>query len=149
MENANRGPSNWSVGVSIANPPCLLYPVTLKSEKLERRSRLLTARYIHRRPASLATPSRVVPCEHPSRLLLRNVETEESGSGTYYNNEACPESLDAHEVKGECEYIVDFTTCDTAVEADGIASPASRAVPSTFTALLAIATFVGAMMISR
>lgn len=70
-----------------------------------------------------------------SRLLLRNVFTEESESGTYYTDEVCTDALVARELQGECELILDFETCDLTADE----SPASRAAPMALGALVTAA----------
>eukprot|EP00752_Nemacystus_decipiens_P009351 g8357.t1 len=69
------------------------------------------------------------------RLLLRNVFTEDSDSGTYYPDVGtCTDPDAVVELQGECETIIDFdTVCDGSLTADGTAdddSPASSVVPT-------------------
>lgn len=67
------------------------------------------------------------------RLLLRNVFTEESDSGSYYPDVGtCTDPDAVVELQGECETIIEFdTVCDGSVTADGQAdSPASTVVPT-------------------
>lgn len=61
-----------------------------------------------------------------NRLLLRNVFTEESESGTYFPDEgSCNDPDAALQIQGECDIIIDFSTCAD-IATDGQSSPAAR-----------------------
>ncbi|CAM9439659.1 unnamed protein product [Scytosiphon promiscuus] len=80
------------------------------------------------------------------RLLLRNVATEESGTGTYYPDLGTCDDPDAVvELQGECEVIVDFAACeDFSLTADGEAdSPAAKALPTFLALVVAAAAAAG------
>lgn len=81
-----------------------------------------------------------------ARVLLRNVTSEETGSGTYYTDEPCVED-EPTDVLGQCEFIVDFSTCDGVTEAD--ISPAHKTVPAPTGAVWAVAATALVLILSR
>lgn len=80
------------------------------------------------------------------RLLLRHVASEDAEFGTYYADVGTCDDPDAVlEVQGECDYIVDFESCDELLTADGQDSPASKVLPGAAAAAVVLAALTASL----